>query len=287
MDKVIQGKAIAETFLEEIRAEVVALKGRPPCLAAVLVGNHAPSQIYVERKVEACEAIGMHSLKLTFDEHFSEKMLLNEIERLNQDPIVDGILVQLPLPEQIDSFKITRHIAPEKDVDGFHPLNMGKLLIGETDGFVPCTPLGIKVLLDHLQIDLNGKHAVVVGRSNIVSKPVAALLLQEKMSVTLTLPGLPDFEEICRTADILIVAIGQPKLITKEMVKEGAVVIDVGITKVPDPKHPKGGRIVGDVDFEGVLERCSMITPVPGGVGPMTIAMLLQNTLKSYLQRHS
>jgi methylenetetrahydrofolate dehydrogenase (NADP+) / methenyltetrahydrofolate cyclohydrolase len=287
---IIDGKAIADQIQEEIKQGIANLKGpRKPCLGVVLVGEHPPSQIYVARKTQACECIGIHSIKRQFSMHTPEHEILAEIERLNQDPLVDGILVQLPLPEHVNPYKVIQSIDPEKDVDGFHPLNVGKMLIGETDGFFPCTPLGIKTMLERTNIELTGKHALVIGRSNIVGKPMAAMLMQSTPSgnatVTIANKHTANLKEICLQADILIVAIGKPQFITVDMVKEGAVVIDVGINKIPNPQNPNGYLIVGDVDFANVKDKCSFISPVPKGVGPMTIAMLLSNTWLSFRKR--
>lgn len=287
---IIDGKKIADEIQEEIKAKIALLPPRPPSLAVVIVGTHPPSQIYVNRKTHACEAVGIHSKKIMMPESTSEKELLAKVKELNEDPAIDGILVQLPLPMHINPTVVTHHISPEKDVDGFNPYNIGKVLIGETDGFLPCTPLGIKVLIDRYSIDISGRHALVIGRSNIVGKPMAALLMQGtpggNATVTVAHRYSSDLKKYCLQADIIIVAIGQPEFITEEMVKEGAVVIDVGINKIKDPSAKGGYRIVGDVDFPNVAPKCSFITPVPGGVGPMTIAMLLQNTLLAHqLQR--
>ncbi len=280
---IIDGKKIADTIQMEIREKVAALGKRPPCLAVVLVGAHPASQIYTNRKIQACQAVGMESKKLSFPDTMTEKELIEQIDKLNQDSLVDAILVQLPLPSHINPLAITHAIAPQKDVDGFHPYNVGKLLIGQTDGFIPCTPLGIRTLLDRYGIETEGKHAVVIGRSNIVGKPMAALLVQGgargNATVTVAHRHSRDLKALCLMADILIVAIGQPKFLTADMVKEGAVVIDVGINKIDNQAKKGGYEIVGDVDFANVAHKCSFITPVPGGVGPMTIAMLLQNTL--------
>jgi len=283
---IIDGKKIADEIQQEIKEKIQRLTTRAPCLAVILVGNHPPSQIYVNRKTQACEAIGIHSVKYELPETISEQELLSIVADLNRDPAIDGILVQLPLPPHINPTKITHHIRPNKDVDGFNPYNVGKVLIGETDGFLPCTPLGIKVLIERYAIDISGKHALVIGRSNIVGKPMAALLMQGapggNATVTVAHRYSTDLKKFCLLADIIIVAVGQPKFITADMVKEGAVVIDVGINKIDDPRKKNGYQIVGDVDFENVAKKCSFITPVPGGVGPMTIAMLLHNTFLSY-----
>lgn len=282
---IIDGKAIASQIQKEIQNEIALITGRKPCLAVILVGSHPPSQIYVSRKTQACAAVGMLSIKRNLPADISESDLLKEIDILNSDPTVDGILVQLPLSAHINPVTVIKNISPDKDVDGLHPMNAGKLLIGDPHGFVPCTPLGIKTLLERSSIEVEGKHVVVLGRSNLVGKPAATLLMQNapgaNATVTLVHSLTPNISEICRMADILIVAIGQPKFITANMVKEGVVIVDVGINKI-DADTPQGYQIVGDVDFDSVLSKCSFITPVPGGVGPMTIAMLLSNTLKSY-----
>jgi len=282
---IIDGKKIADEIQQEIKAIVMGFKGRPPCLAVILVGNHPPSQIYVSRKTQACESVGIKSIRYEMPETTKEEELVALIDSLNNDPFVDGILIQLPLPHHINP-RITQHVHPDKDVDGFHPINVGKMLIGETDGFLPCTPLGIKVLIERSSIEIAGKHALMVGRSNIVGKPMAALLMQNtpggNATVTIANRYSKDIKSLCLSADIIIVAIGQPNFITADMVKEGTVVIDVGINKIDNPTKKNGYQIVGDVDFENVAPKCSYITPVPGGVGPMTIAMLLNNTLRSY-----
>lgn len=283
---IIDGKKIADEIQKELKARISHLKGRKPALAVILVGEHPPSQIYVDRKAEACKEIGMHSIKRLLPSSISEQELLDEVEKLNRDPHVDGILVQLPLPQHINPTKIIRAISPDKDVDGFHPTNVGKMLIGDTDGFFPCTPLGIKELLDRSKIEVAGKHVVVLGRSNIVGKPMAAMLMQSmpggNATVTIVHKQSTNIAPLCLMADILIVAIGQPRFLTADFVKEGAVVIDVGINKIANPKKKSGYEIVGDVDFEHVKAKCSYITPVPKGVGPMTIAMLLSNTMQAY-----
>lgn len=288
MTKIIDGKAIAAEIEQELREKISLLTGRKPTLAVILVGEHPPSRIYVNKKTKACIDVGIHSIKSHLPETTSEDELLAEIKRLNHDSAVDGILVQLPLPSHIDPNKINNAISPAKDVDGFHPVNVGKLLIGDPDGFQPCTPLGIKVLFDRCGISAEGKHAVVIGRSNIVGKPMAAMLMQSawgNATVTIAHRKSVDLKNFTILADILISAVGIPHFITADMVKQGAVVIDVGINKINDAAEINSSKIVGDVDFENVKKKCSYITPVPGGVGPMTIAMLLHNTLKSYLQR--
>ncbi len=286
---IIDGKQIAETIQQEIKEVVQSLVARPPCLAVVIVGNHPASQIYVNRKTQACASVGIRSLKIELPATLTEAELLKEVERLNHDPAIDGILVQLPLPAHINPIRITYHISPEKDVDGFHPFNVGKMLIGELDGFLPCTPLGIKTLLERSSIDISGKHALIIGRSNIVGKPMAALLMQAtpggNATVTVAHRHTTDLKSLSLLADIVIVAIGQPKFLTADMVKEGAIVVDVGINKVADASKKSGYQIVGDVDFEHVAPKCSFITPVTGGIGHMTIAMILHNTLLGYRQK--
>ncbi|MBA2369636.1 MAG: bifunctional 5,10-methylenetetrahydrofolate dehydrogenase/5,10-methenyltetrahydrofolate cyclohydrolase [Candidatus Protochlamydia sp.] len=286
---IIDGKMVADAIQQELKEKISLSTARAPCLAVVIVGEHPPSRIYVKRKTEACENIGMRSLKKELSAEISESELLLEIDRLNVDPSVDAILVQLPLPAHINPNRITYHIDPKKDVDGFHPYNVGKMLIGELDGFLPCTPYGIKVLLERYGIDISGKHALVIGRSNIVGKPMAALLMQStpggNATVTVAHRLTTNLKTLSLLADLIIVAIGQPKFITADMVKEGAIIIDVGINKVADPSKKTGYAIVGDVDFENVAPKCAYITPVPGGVGPMTIAMLLNNTWHSYKKK--
>ena len=285
----IDGKKIAQDIQNEIKQTLLALKGRKPCLAVILVGNHLPSRIYIERKTKACEEVGIQSIKIEHPETITEIELLQEIEKLNKNSQVDGILVQLPLPPHIRPIMITQAVAAEKDVDGFNPINVGKMLMGETDGFLSCTPLGIRVLLERSKIEVTGKHVLVAGRSNIVGKPMAAILMQNSpegnATVTIAHSKTPNFSELSQQADIIIVAIGQALFLKKEMVKKGAIVIDVGINKIVDINRASGYRIVGDADFDNLKDKCSYITPVPGGVGPMTIAMLLSNTLKSYQQR--
>lgn len=279
---IIDGKAIAHQIQIEIKDKVAHLTGRKPCLAVILVGDNPASLIYVQRKAQSCEAVGILSLRQHFKADISEETLLQHLHKLNADPTVDGILIQLPLPSHINPMTIIRNIDPRKDVDGLHPINAGKLLVGDTSGFVPCTPLGVKVLLERSEVNTVGKHVVVLGRSNLVGKPMAALMVQDIAGGNATVSIVHSFSrqgrELCRMADILIVAIGKAKFVTSDMVKEGAVVIDVGINKVQKEDR---FQIVGDVDFENVKEKCAMITPVPGGVGPMTIAMLLSNTLQA------
>lgn len=286
---IIDGKKIALQIQQEIAEQLRSMGGRKPCLAVIIVGNHPASLIYVERKTKACAETGIESRRINLSENTSEKQLLEEIEKLNHDVNVDGILLQLPLPKHINPGQALKHISPDKDVDGLHPLNLGKLLSGDKDPFIPCTPLGVKVMLERSQVDVSGKHVVILGRSNLVGKPMAAILMQNasggNATVTVANSHTRDIGSLCSTADIIIAAMGQPQFVKANMVREGAVVIDVGINKINDSQTASGYRIVGDVDFDNVAKKCSFITPVPGGVGPMTIAMLLSNTLKSYLQR--
>lgn len=276
---IIDGKKTAAVIRDRIQEAVEHIKGRKPALAFILVGENPASVSYIRMKKKRCKEVGIISIDKEFPDTLSEEELLNEIEKLNADPNVDGILVQLPLPFHIRQEVVLEAVNPQKDVDGFHPMNMGRLLLGEKKGFFPCTPYGIAILLKHTGIEVSGKHVVIVGRSNIVGKPLAALLIQKEehanATVTITHSATKNLPKICKSADILIAAIGSPKFITASMVREGATVIDVGINKVD-------GKIVGDVDFEEVEPKCKFISPVPGGVGPMTIAMLLSNTLLSH-----
>jgi methylenetetrahydrofolate dehydrogenase (NADP+)/methenyltetrahydrofolate cyclohydrolase len=289
MTHIIDGKKIASDVQDRLAKAISNIKGRKPGLAFIRVGQLAASKIYITMKKKKCQEVGIHSIDIELDEATTEESLINEIKRLNNHPDVDGILVQLPLPDHIDTRKIIETIHPDKDVDGFHPINMGKLLIGDHSGFQPCTPLGIHVLLSHSRIPILGKKVVIVGRSNIVGKPLAALLMQKapncNATVTLAHSLSENLSEICKSADILIAAIGKAHFIKKEMVKQGATVIDVGINKIID--NNSLAKIVGDVDYDSVAPLCSHITPVPGGVGPMTIAMLLSNTLLSFQRRNN
>lgn len=276
MAQLIDGKKIATQIKEELKGKVAALKaaGTEVTLAVIQVGNDPASSVYVGNKKKACEYIGIRSLAYELPEETTEIELLELIEELNQRKDVNGILVQLPLPKHIDEEKILNTISPLKDVDGFHPQNVGALCIGQP-GFVSCTPAGIIQLLKRSGIEISGKECVVIGRSNIVGKPMALLLLRENGTVTITHSRTRDLKEVTRRADILVVAIGKPKMITADYVKEGAVVIDVGIHR------NENNKLCGDVDFESVEPLCSAITPVPGGVGPMTIAMLMNNCVES------
>lgn len=274
----IDGKAFSQVILEKIREEHNQLKekyGKQAGLAVVIVGNNPASQVYVRNKMKACENVGFYSENIELDENISEKELLQEIDKLNKNDRINGILVQLPLPSHINELKIIDSISPEKDVDGFHVANIGKMVIGDETGFISCTPYGIMQLLEEYKIEIAGKDAVIIGRSNIVGKPMALMLIQKGATVQVCNSRTKDLRKKLNDADIIIVAAGVPKLLKKEDVKEGAVVIDVGINRVD-------GKICGDVDYEEVAEKTSYITPVPGGVGPMTIASLIKNTFKSY-----
>lgn len=274
----IDGKAFSQVILEKIREEHNQLKekyGKQAGLAVVIVGNNPASQVYVRNKIKACENVGFYSENIELDENISEKELLQEIDKLNKNDRINGILVQLPLPSHINELKIIDSISPEKDVDGFHVANIGKMVIGDETGFLSCTPYGIMQLLEEYKIEIAGKDAVIIGRSNIVGKPMALMLIQKGATVQVCNSRTKDLRKKLNDADIIIVAAGVPKLLKKEDVKEGAVVIDVGINRVD-------GKICGDVDYEEVAEKASYITPVPGGVGPMTIASLIKNTFKSY-----
>ena len=274
----IDGKAFSQVILEKTREEHNQLKekyGKQAGLAVVIVGNNPASQVYVRNKMKACENVGFYSENIELDENISEEELLQEIDKLNKNDRINGILVQLPLPSHINELKIIDSISPEKDVDGFHVSNIGKMVIGDETGFLSCTPYGIMQLLEEYKIEIAGKDAVIIGRSNIVGKPMALMLIQKGATVQVCNSRTKDLRKKLNDADIIIVAAGVPKLLKKEDVKEGAVVIDVGINRVD-------GKICGDVDYEEVAEKASYITPVPGGVGPMTIASLIKNTFKSY-----
>ena len=279
---IIDGKAISLAVKDEVRAEVAELGkkyGMVPCLCVIIVGENPASQVYVRNKVKAAAYTGMESRLVELPESVSEDELLAQIRLLNEDPAVNGILVQLPLPAHIDEEKVIDTISPAKDVDGFHPSNVAGLWIGK-DCIVPCTPAGVMRLLDSTGVDLTGKTAVVVGRSNIVGKPVAKLLLDRNATVVIAHSRTADLGAVCRQADVLVAAVGRPGLITGDMVKPGAIVIDVGINRNAE------GKLCGDVDFASCAEVASWITPVPGGVGPMTIAMLMKNTIRCYLQQN-
>ena len=282
--QIIDGKAIAAEVRGEVAEKVSQLKakGITPCLAVILVGENPASVSYVTGKRKALAEVGMEDRSLELPENTSEEELLRVIAELNADKSVHGILVQLPLPRHINEDKVIMAITPEKDVDGFHPVNVGNMMIGRP-GFLPCTPHGIIVLLRKMGIETSGKHAVVIGRSNIVGKPVSILLARKETNCTVTIchTGTKNMAEITRQADIIVVASGRPHTLTRDMVKKGAVVIDVGVNRIPDASKKSGFRLVGDSDFDDLLDVASYITPVPGGVGPMTIAMLIANTLQS------
>lgn len=282
----LNGKETAEAVKKEIAARVseMTAKGeRPPHLVAVLVGENGASKTYVANKEKACQAVGFKSTLLTFPDTISENELLAEIDRLNNDDDVDGFIIQLPLPKHIDENKVINAVSPMKDVDGFHPVNVGRMALGE-ESFLPATPYGILLLMEHYGIETSGKHCVVLGRSNIVGRPVANLLSRKAYpgdcTVTMCHSRTKDIASFTRNADIIVAALGVPEFLKGDMVKEGAVVIDVGITRVP-ADNAKGYRIVGDVEFDSVAPKCSYITPVPGGVGPMTIISLMKNTFKA------
>ena len=287
--QLIDGKQIAEEIKAEIKLKVDAMKSqglRPPHLAAILVGHDGGSETYVAHKVKDCEQVGFESTLIRFEDDVTEAELLRRIDHLNADSGIDGFIVQLPLPKHINEQKIIEAISPKKDVDGFHPVNAGRMMIG-LPCFVSATPAGIMELLNRYGINTRGKHCVVVGRSNIVGKPVSVLMVQKTTpgdaTVTICHSRTKNIPEITRQADILIAALGQPEFVTADMVKEGAVVIDVGTTRVPSAETKSGWKLKGDVKFDEVAPKCSYITPVPGGVGPMTRVSLLQNTLQAAL----
>jgi methylenetetrahydrofolate dehydrogenase (NADP+) / methenyltetrahydrofolate cyclohydrolase len=288
----IDGKKIGVELKQEIASEVIALKsvtGKVPHLAAVLVGNDGGSEAYVANKVKACAEVGFNSTLLRLPLNVTELQLMEKVEMLNSNINIDGFIVQLPLPEHINENKIIEAILPEKDVDGFHPINVGRMVLS-LPGFLPATPYGIVELLNRYHIETSGKHCVVVGRSNIVGTPLSLLLSRNvqlgNSTVTITHSRTEHLKDITLQADILIAAIGKPGFITKDMVKPNAVVIDVGTTRIPDATKKSGVRLAGDVDFDNVKEVCSYITPVPGGVGPMTIVSLLRNTLKAFKNKN-
>lgn len=282
--KIIDGKQIASDVRADVAKKVAELKekGVFPCLAVILVGENPASVSYVTGKRKALAEVGMVDKSITLPESTGEDELLKLIDELNKDDSIHGILVQLPLPKHINEDKVIMAICPEKDVDGFHPVSVGNMMIGRP-GFLPCTPHGIIVLLEKMGIETSGKHAVVIGRSNIVGKPVSILLARKETNCTVTMchTGTKNMAEITKQADIVVVASGRPHTLTCDMVKEGAVVIDVGVNRIPDDSKKSGFRLVGDSDFDDLVGKVSYITPVPGGVGPMTIAMLMQNTLES------
>ncbi len=285
--QILDGKLVSKAIKDQLALNVAELKAqgkKVPHLAAILVGNDGASETYVASKVKSCAEIGYHSTLLRFDDHISEKHLLDHINMLNENPDVDGILVQLPLPKSINEELVINTIDPSKDVDGFHPMNVGKMVSG-LPTFIPATPYGIMLMLEHYNIETKGKHAVVIGRSHIVGTPMSILLSRNSnpgnCTVTLCHSQTKNLKELCLQADIVVAAIGRPNFVTADMVKEGAVVIDVGINRVADETKKSGFRLVGDVKFDEVAPKCSFITPVPGGVGLMTIGALLKNTYHS------
>jgi methylenetetrahydrofolate dehydrogenase (NADP+) / methenyltetrahydrofolate cyclohydrolase len=290
MSHLIDGRAIAEKVYAELRGEIAELKrrGRTPGLAVVLLGDNPASRAYVRAKDKMCRDLGLHSVKLEMPADTTQDELLGRVHDLNGDPAIHGILVQSPPPRHIDEPAVVRAIDPSKDVDGFHPANVAKLALGDKNGFVPCTPLGCQRLLIESEIEIAGAHVVILGRSMIVGKPLALLLMRKgkggDATVTVVHSRSKRLAEITRSADILIAAIGQPEFVRADHIRDGAVVIDVGINRVDDPTMERGYRLVGDVAFAEVSEKASAITPVPGGVGPMTIAMLMANTVRACRQ---
>ena len=287
LDGKIASASVRQTLKQQVE-ELVAKGGRKPHLAAILVGNDGASETYVASKVKNCAEIGFESSLIRLNATIAEDVLLKEIDQLNNNPLIDGILVQLPLPKHLNTNKVIEYINPDKDVDGFHPANVGKLVQG-LDTFIPATPFGIMLMLEHYNIDTKGKYAVVIGRSNIVGRPMSILLSSNSKygncTVTLCHSHTTNMKELCLQADIIVAALGKPGFLTADMVKPGAVIIDVGITRVADETAAKGFRIKGDVDYPAVSQIASAITPVPGGVGLMTIAGLLKNTLQAYSSR--
>lgn len=290
--QILDGKKASQAIRDELKIEVAQLNAegkKIPHLAAILVGNNGASSTYVAAKVKACEEVGFKSTLIHYEETISETKLLDKIRDLNTDPDIDGILVQLPLPKHISDEEVINAIDPDKDVDGFHPINVGYMVQG-LPTFVPATPHGIMLLLEHFKVETKGKHAVVVGRSNIVGRPMSILLSGNtnpgNCTVTICHSQTKNIKEFCLQADIIVAALGKPDFITADMVKEGAIVIDVGITRVEDATKKSGFKLKGDVDYENVAPKCSWITPVPGGVGPMTIAALMKNTYRSCSQKN-
>ena len=290
--QILDGKKVSQAVKDQLKIDVAQLftEGKKvPHLAAILVGNDGASETYVASKVKSCEEVGFKSTLIRFDADASENKLLEQIQDLNHDPDVDGILVQLPLPKHISDEKVINTIDPDKDVDGFHPANAGKMVQG-LPTFIPATPHGIMLMLEHYKIDTVGMHAVVIGRSNIVGRPMSVLLSENKnpgnCTVTLCHSKTKNIAELCRSADIVVAALGRPGFVKEDWIKDGAIVIDVGITRVPDATKKSGFRLRGDVDYENVAPKCSWITPVPGGVGPMTIAALLNNTYRSCMMKN-
>ena len=285
--EILDGKKVSQVIKDQLKIDVAQLftEGKKvPHLAAILVGNDGASETYVASKVRSCEEVGFKSTLIRYDAELSEHLLLEKIQELNDDPDVDGILVQLPLPKHISDEHVINTINPDKDVDGFHPVSVGRMVQG-LPTFIPATPHGIMLMLEHYKINTSGMHAVVIGRSNIVGRPMSILLSENKTpgncTVTLCHSKTKNIPELCRHADIIVAALGRPGFVTEDWVKDGAIVIDVGITRVTDASKKSGFRLRGDVDYENVAPKCSWITPVPGGVGPMTIAALLNNTFRS------
>jgi methylenetetrahydrofolate dehydrogenase (NADP+)/methenyltetrahydrofolate cyclohydrolase len=290
--QILDGKKAAQAIKDRLKIDTAQLstEGKKiPHLAAILIGSNGASETYVSAKVRACEEVGFRSSLIRFEEDISEMKLLNKISELNNDPDIDGILVQLPLPKQVSEEKVITSLEPFKDVDGFHPVNIGNMVQGN-ETFIPATPYGILLLLEHFKVETKGKHAVIIGRSNIVGRPLSILLSSNSnpgnCTVTLCHSQTKNIREFCQEADIIVAALGRPAFVTADMVKEGAIVIDVGITREKDTTKKSGFRLRGDVDFENVAPKCSWITPVPGGVGPMTIAALLKNTYRSCMNKN-
>ena len=291
--QILDGTLVSAHIKEQLKQEVAAIRtagGKVPHLAVIIVGNNPASEAYVGSKVKSCDEIGYGSTLRRLDVNVSEAALLQEIEQLNNDAIVDGILVQLPLPKHISEEKVINTIDPKKDVDGFHPITQGKMLLGQP-GFLPATPYGILLMLEYYNIDITGMNCVIIGRSNIVGTPMSVLLSRNakigNATVTLCHSKTKNLAEITRQADLIVAAIGRPKYVTADMVKEGAIVIDVGINRIDDPTRKSGMRLVGDVDYDEVAPKCSYITPVPKGVGPMTICGLMKNTLDATRMNHA
>jgi methylenetetrahydrofolate dehydrogenase (NADP+) / methenyltetrahydrofolate cyclohydrolase len=290
--QILNGKEASQAIKDSLKLEMaqLAVNGKPlPHLVAVLVGNNGASETYVASKVKACQEVGFKSTLIRLEENISSLKLLDVVMDLNRDPDVHGILVQLPLPKHISEEEVINTIDPNKDVDGFHPNNIGRMILGHPT-FIPATPYGIMLLLEYYKVQTRGKHAVVIGRSNIVGRPMSILLSENReqgnCTVTICHSHTKNIKEVCQSADIIVAALGRPNFVTADMVKEGAVIIDVGITRVSDTTKKSGYRIAGDVDFENVAPKCSFITPVPGGVGPMTIAALMKNTFKACALKH-
>ncbi len=290
--KILDGKKASQAIKDELKIDVAQLSAegkKIPHLAAILVGNNGASETYIAAKVKACEEVGFISTLIRFEDTISEAKLLAKIKELNNDPDVDGILVQLPLPKHISDEEVINAIDPDKDVDGFHPVNIGRLMQGLST-YIPATPYGIMLLLEHFKIETSGKHAVVIGRSNIVGRPMSVLLSSNtypgNCTVTICHSKTKNLSDYCLQADIIIAALGKPEFVTADMVKEGAVVVDVGITRVEDNTRKSGFKLKGDVAFDEVSPKCSWITPVPGGVGPMTIAALMKNTYRSCITKN-